>query len=107
MLTCDELQTLIFQVVIHDTLIVASHSDGPLFDFAHETLVTLRGNTRDIAVCIRVLSTQFIGIVREDILQSNVNGSIRTASEERVFWELLTAIYFLRKRVVTSLFVLR
>jgi hypothetical protein len=68
MLSSDELQALILQVVVHDALIVPSHTYCPLLDLAHEALIALRGYSRDIAICVRVLPAQFVSVMRKDVL---------------------------------------
>lgn len=55
MLTNQELNTLVFEVVKHDALVVACDSDGPLFELAHNTLATLFCYSRDVAFSTRVL----------------------------------------------------
>ena len=55
MLTNQKLNTLVFEVVKHDALVVACDSDGPLFELAHNTLATLFCYSRDVAFSTRVL----------------------------------------------------
>lgn len=105
MFTCDELQALILQIIVHDALVVAGHSYSPLLYFTHYSLITLSSHARDIAICIRVLPAQLVRIVRKNVLQSDINGTIRASSEEGSFRELLSTIYLLRIGIVALLLV--
>jgi len=107
MLTCDKLQALILQIIIHNTLIESSCTNGPLLNLAHDTLIALFGNTCNITVCVRILSTQFVGVVGEEVLDCDVDWTERTSREEMAFWELNIAVSFFRSRVVTLTLIIR
>lgn len=103
--SCNKLQTLIFEVIVHDTLIVPGDSDGPLLDLTHEALVTLGGHPCYIAICIGILSAKLVRISSEQILQSYVNWPIWATREERILRKLLSTVDFFRFSVVALLFV--
>ena len=101
----DELQALVLQIVIHDALVVPCHSDRPLLNFAHESLISFGGYPSDVAVGVGVLAAQLIGISRKDVLQGNVDWTVWTAREERVLRELLAAVDLFGESLVAFLLI--
>lgn len=102
-LTGNKLKALVLKIIIHNTLIEPGSTNGPLFYFTHDTLITLFCYTCNIAICVCILSAQFVGIVGEKVLDCNVDWAERTSREEMIFRELNIAISFLRIRIVTHL----
>jgi hypothetical protein len=67
MLSYKELNALMLEVVVHDTLVVPSDSNTPLFKLTYNTLASLLGYSRNIALSACVLETQVISISYKNI----------------------------------------
>lgn len=84
MLTNQKLNTLVFEIVKHDALVVACDTNGPLLELAHDALATLFGYSRDIALSSRVLIAQMVSIFHEQVLYHLENWSCRRPSKNRL-----------------------
>lgn len=78
MLSAHELYALVLKFIIHDTLVVASDANCPLFKFTNEALPSLLGYPCDIAFCAGVLERKLISILGPLVLEQLVDWSFGT-----------------------------
>jgi len=64
-----ELDALVFEFIVHHALVVASHSDCPLFQLAKQTLPALLGHSRDVRLRPGVLHAQLVSVVYKNPLE--------------------------------------
>ena len=102
----DKLQALILQIIVHNALVVSGHSDSPLFELTEYTLISFRCYFANVTISVCVLAAKLICIVGEYLLESNVNGTVRTACIKRIIWEPVSAIDLFRVRIMAFLLVL-
>ena len=104
MLTYKKLNALMFEIIIHHTLIISSHSNCPLLYFTHNTLPPLLSYPRNIALCPCILHTQAISIFYPYSNYLVIKWSRRTPCKH---WSRITVqIIFFTKFIIFDLFII-
>jgi hypothetical protein len=66
-LSNQELDALVLEVVIHHALVIPGHSHAPLLELADNPLSTLLGHPRYVALSARVLETQVVTVAHKNV----------------------------------------